>query len=215
MFARSEISSNLFTNESYDNKILSDITHGQIYRRFLTTIEGESIKNKHGCTFILNTDGVQISLKSTLSIWPVYLVINELPKHMRFQFPNIIIAGKLKFLKKVFLLLCICLYYRFLGLSISHGKPNLNSLFEPIIQELKSLQYGIMLNYNNQNRLFKFVTLFGLFDKPARTDILNTNATTGYYGCIKCYIQGESFVTNKSKYLFYLKKNRALVLSWI
>lgn len=44
-------------------------------------------------TFSLNTDGVSISDKSKLSMWPIYLIIKEHPLHVRFAFDNVIIAG--------------------------------------------------------------------------------------------------------------------------
>jgi len=42
---------------------------------------------------MINTDGISKSLNSDQTIWPFYLVINELPLEMRFCMENIIIAG--------------------------------------------------------------------------------------------------------------------------
>ena len=92
-FEREGMINSLFNNEQTVSKCLSDITHGKIYQDFLNTADGRFLKNKQAVTFILNTDGIQISLKSSISIWPVYLVINEIPKHQRFSFQNVIIAG--------------------------------------------------------------------------------------------------------------------------
>ena len=40
---------------------------------------------------MLNTDGASFCKKSKLTIWPVYLVINELPT--KFSLENVILAG--------------------------------------------------------------------------------------------------------------------------
>ena len=42
-------------------------------------------------TFLLNTDGASICNKSGLTVWPVYLVVNELSN--RFSLENVILAG--------------------------------------------------------------------------------------------------------------------------
>ena len=93
LLSRREIIESLFTNPDYDPNNLSDITHGKHYRNFLESDDGSTLKQKRAFTLLVNTDGIQISLKSTLSIWPVYIVINDLPKSRRFKFQNIIIAG--------------------------------------------------------------------------------------------------------------------------
>ena len=113
LFSRNNFVKSLFQNSQFDGTIVSDISHGNIYRDFLKTQNGEFLKNKQGFTFILNTDGVQISLKSTLSIWPVYLVINELPKHERFKFHNILIAGTFFFIKNFINKLLIYLFLNY------------------------------------------------------------------------------------------------------
>jgi hypothetical protein len=129
-------------------------------------------------TFTLNTDGISPCSKSDISIWPIYLVINELPINLRFCYDHVIIAG----------------------LSVSHGKPNLEPLTVPIIQELKLFELGHVIKVNNISRLFRFFCLCGVFDKPARADILNTNNSTGFSSCLKCYEKGQSVRTEKGKF---------------
>lgn len=69
--------------------VIKDVYDGTLY---------EEIVNKEQTkffTFLLNTDGVELCEKSNLSIWPFFLVINELPLEIRFNFDNVIIAGKI------------------------------------------------------------------------------------------------------------------------
>ena len=67
---------------------IMDVYDGHIYKEFKALDS-----NKNSFTFILNTDGIELSLKSTISIWPVYLAINELPISSRYDISNIIFAG--------------------------------------------------------------------------------------------------------------------------
>lgn len=72
---------------------ISDITDGAIYSDFLKSDNGPWLRNRKAFTFMINSDGISVSLKSKLTIWPVYLVINELPSEKRFCIDNVIIAG--------------------------------------------------------------------------------------------------------------------------
>lgn len=72
---------------------INDFHDGQIYKSFSST------RQKSSCciplTFTLNTDGISLSKKSNMSIWPIILVINELPLSNRFCIENTIISGNL------------------------------------------------------------------------------------------------------------------------
>ncbi|CAF1158139.1 unnamed protein product, partial [Brachionus calyciflorus] len=73
-------------NRPHD-EYLEDVFDGEIYQKI------KSNEKEKFFTFLLNTDGVQVCSKSDLSIWPIILVLNELPLNIRFNFDNIIIAG--------------------------------------------------------------------------------------------------------------------------
>lgn len=78
--------SNYFNENTH---IMSDVKDGSIYKEF------KKLNPFNAYTFTLNTDGISLCDKSNLSIWPVYLAINELEIESRFYIDNIIIAGKL------------------------------------------------------------------------------------------------------------------------
>ena len=79
-------------------------------------------------------------------------------------------------------------------------KPNFNILLKPVIIQLNSLEYGLTVKQNNfANKVLRFFLLFGVFDKPARAEILNMKLSSGYYGCIKCLQIGKRYQTSKSK----------------
>ena len=49
-------------------------------------------------------------------------------------------------------------------------------------------------------KIIKFFVINGVFDKPARAEILNMKNSTGYYGCLKCKQIGLNMPTKKSIY---------------
>ena len=44
----------------------------------------------------MNTDGIALAEKSNLSLWPIFLAINEIPIEERFCIDNVIVAGNKK-----------------------------------------------------------------------------------------------------------------------
>lgn len=59
-----------------------DIFDGSIYQEL--SRDGGPLSRPEGISFTINTDGVDDVFKSTkASLWPVYLVINELPPSQR------------------------------------------------------------------------------------------------------------------------------------
>lgn len=72
---------------------LSDIKDGNIYKSIYNSNLKSGLNSNAVYTFTLNTDGISFCEKSNISIWPVFLVINEIPVEKRFCVENIIIAG--------------------------------------------------------------------------------------------------------------------------
>jgi hypothetical protein len=72
-----------------EEEIISDVYDGKIYKKYRTSIQ----QSPNAYSLTINTDGVNLCDKSKLSIWPVYLVINELDSEERFYIYNTIIAG--------------------------------------------------------------------------------------------------------------------------
>ena len=62
-------------------------------KKLLKSKHGNEFKNQLAFSFLLNTDGISSMKKSKLTIWPVFLVINELPIESRFCIDNVILAG--------------------------------------------------------------------------------------------------------------------------
>jgi hypothetical protein len=84
--------SDLKIKQSKNNNLL-DIYDGEIYKNLLKSEYGDLFKEQEAFSFTINTDGCSFTNKSKLTLWPVYLVINELPLDIRFSIDNVIIAG--------------------------------------------------------------------------------------------------------------------------
>lgn len=76
---------------------IEDIQDGLLYKQHFDSdgyFKGTSKKKKSNevhISFQLNTDGVALFKSSKYSIWPVYLVLNELPPNIRYNFVPILI----------------------------------------------------------------------------------------------------------------------------
>jgi hypothetical protein len=70
-----------------------DITDGAVYKNILESKVGTFIRRKEAFTFVMNTDGISLAVKSNLSLWPIFLAINEIPIEDRFCIDNVIVAG--------------------------------------------------------------------------------------------------------------------------
>ena len=161
-----------------NNRYISDITDGIIYQKFISSISDTNINDNF--TFLINTDGLSICNKSNLTIWPFYLVLNEIPQDIRYCSENIIIAG----------------------LSVAIKKPNFDIFLSPIIEELIEIQHGVYVSNDSKSvDLVYFHVLHAVLDKPARADLLNVKLCTGDYGCIKCLQSGKNLKLRKGSLL--------------
>ena len=58
-----------------------DIYDGEAYKRHM--MADGFLANPMNVSFVMNADGAPMFKSSNMSLWPVYLVINELPPHLR------------------------------------------------------------------------------------------------------------------------------------
>lgn len=86
------------TNKTISNDDLTDIKDGRLYKQLLNQPNIKKlIDNNAAYTFTLNTDGISFCEKSKLTMWPIYLVINEISIDKRYCIDNVIIAGNFDF----------------------------------------------------------------------------------------------------------------------
>lgn len=73
---------------------LCDIYQGKVYQEFKQNQQQDTLNGYISISFTLNTDGALLFQSSSCSMWPVLLMINELPFNERFS--NIVIIYILK-----------------------------------------------------------------------------------------------------------------------
>jgi len=60
---------------------IRDIYDGEAYKQHM---EADGfLANPMNLSFVMNTDGAQVFRSSNVTLWPVYLIINELAPHLR------------------------------------------------------------------------------------------------------------------------------------
>jgi hypothetical protein len=87
-----EIFNDMSLHQNSDDTI-SDVYDGELFRDLLDSEDGGCIISNEGFTFLINTDGIALSMKSETSIWPVMLVIDQIKSGQRFCLENVIFAG--------------------------------------------------------------------------------------------------------------------------
>ena len=82
-----------FTWKKYNQNNIEDIYDVEVYKRHFTS--GGILSLQDNISFLWNTDGVPLFKSSKVSIWPNFVVTNELEPILRFQNENMIFAWPL------------------------------------------------------------------------------------------------------------------------
>lgn len=111
----SELIKNRFKLPS-DGTYFRDVYDGLAYKK------KDLLSNPNNISLTMNTDGVALFRSSSKSLWPIWLVINELPPTERFSRRNMILAG----------------------LWFSKEKPTMTCFLRPLMEEMNALSiHGI------------------------------------------------------------------------
>ena len=163
-----------FTNDRVHVKgTIRDIYDGKRYRHFVTELSEEN--RKRYATVAFNTDGAPLFTSSTLSIWPIFLMLNELPYEVR--------------TKELILV----------GLWFGKNKPNMNAFLGPFIETMNTLSTkGVACTIDGFQILIKIFALICCVDSVAPAPVQGFSQFNGSYGCNQCLHPGESFLTNEN-----------------
>lgn len=139
----------------YEHTTIRDIYDGLKYQEFVQSLGDD----KHNfVSAIFNTDGVPLFKSSRCSIWPLYLIINELPPQVRM---NKVITCGIWFHKK---------------------KPDMNAFLSPLIDMINSLSstpFEVIINGEKRN--IKLYVLICCVDSIARAPIQGIHQFNGNY----------------------------------
>lgn len=173
----SEISS--FDTSGANSDSYEDVHDGAILRKLLDEYKDSDINILSLC---LNVDGANKFKSNSFSVWPIQLMQNFLPPHIRFLPENIILNGLFYHKSKDDNQLCFHQYMR------------------PLIDELAQLdREPIELEIGGELFKFKPVVTHCAIDLPAKSKIQETKQFGGYNACTYCHILGDKVLIETQK----------------
>lgn len=148
----------------------SDIFDGKIYKELRG--EGQFLRERHNISLLWYTDGMKVFRKSKYEIWPVFMVINELPYAQRMKISNLLL----------------------LSLWFGESKPNWEYILDKLYLNVKVLKEGIDLTVYGLDTPIRVKggVICGTCDSPAKADVLNMKRFNAAFGCATCKHPGKS-----------------------
>lgn len=144
-----------------------DIYDGKLYKSYVEN--NGPLNHPENISFTFNTDGASVFKSSNVSIWPIYLIVNELPYHLRMKKENMLLAA----------------------LWFGNQKPSMATFLKPFIDSMKILSNGVQCFSPDKGEfLCKGFVLACTADLPARSLLCNSNQFNGAYSCWKCLQKG-------------------------
>lgn len=121
-----------FKRKKLNEDHLEDIYDGSLYKKHTST--GGILNAWNNLSLTWNVDGVPIFKSSKFSLWPLYLIVNELPYHLSVLKENIWFAG----------------------LWFGEIKPNMQLVLKPLVKEHSVLESsGVKESPYIHNHLFR------------------------------------------------------------
>ncbi|KAG4074692.1 hypothetical protein HA402_008790 [Bradysia odoriphaga] len=148
-----------------------DVHDGDILRNVLNDYKESDINILSLC---INVDGANKFKSNSFSVWPIQLMQNFLPPHLRFLPENMILSG---------------LYYH---KSKDDNQFSFHEYMRPLIDELETLSRDLItICMEGDDFYFKPVITHCAVDLPAKSKIQETKQFGGYNACTYCEIPGE------------------------
>ncbi|CAF1674104.1 unnamed protein product, partial [Rotaria magnacalcarata] len=154
---------------------ITDICDGALHQKLQSRIQESFL------TLTLNVDGIQPNKGSQKTIWPILLVINELPLKRRFAIENIILAGVWPGPSKP-------------------SRTEMSLFFRPLVEELITLEQGAKFQYQDDNNSSTSARIFligACCDKPAQALLQFLPEPIATFGCGRCEVEGFMVRTDK------------------
>lgn len=152
----------------HETNLIKDIYDGESYRQFLNKLN--DYDRKAYVTAIFNTDGAPVFESSNLSIWPIYIMLNEIPIENRFSSTIVV------------------------GLWFGTNKPEMSVFLNAFVEDMNHLStVGISTIIKTEERLIKLFPIVACVDTVARAPMNGTTNFNGYYGCDWCEHPGQYY----------------------
>ena len=166
------------SNRLQQQPVLQDVWDGSAMQPLC--VPGRFFSSPVNLALSLCTDGVDIFKSSLVGLWPVYLVILNLPARIRMKAENIL----------------------FCGLWAGPGKPPMPRLLAPIMKTIRSLtSLGIQVTTPGGLATIRAKLVMGIFDLPAKASVLCIKQHNGRYGCSVCEHPGKRLSNRANVYL--------------
>lgn len=160
----------LLVDRSSYTEDITDITHGDVYRKLIDSESDRFI------TLTMNVDGIQPNKGVDQSIWPVLFIINEIKRKKRFSLENSILGGMWPGPSKP-------------------SRAQMALFLEKIIVQLKILELGrtfefFSVNEDVETKFLKTFLITACCDKPAQALLQCLSEPTAFFGCGSCELEG-------------------------
>ena len=158
-----------FQRQTQDN-VISDVYDGLLYKNLWK--DNGFFSKITNISFQLNSDGVSLFNSTKISVWPIYLSINELSPKLRFSRD----------------------YRIFAGLWFGTSKPAMTTFLQPLCQELFTIyENGVSIEQSDgTHHKIRAILLSACFDAPAKCMFQDFTQFNGLYGCGYCREKGET-----------------------
>lgn len=146
--------------EAINHDKFEDIYDGKKYRQFVDSLADN--KKRAYATTILNSDGSPVFKSSKFAIWPIQIIVNEIPLQERIAKPII--------------------YFLWFG----HDKPNMTYFLRSFVETMNDFcTNGVPCKISNEIKLIYIYTICCCVDSIARAPMQGLIQFNGRWGCMK------------------------------
>jgi hypothetical protein len=159
----------MFSREKKADDNIEDIYDGELYQEH--SRPGCFLDSFNNLSFMWYTDGVPLFKSSKISLWPLFLSINELPILERFKTENMLFGG----------------------LWFGRSKPSMACFLKPFhdsLTRIRDIGYEVFCVHCSTLLTVRGMLLCGTCDLPAKCMVLNMIQFNGKHGCTYCTQEG-------------------------
>ena len=146
--------------------MLADIYDGKIWSEFLCYKNQPFLFQPYSLGLTINVDWFQPYKHVKYSVGAIYLIILNLPRHLRYKRENVILVGILP--------------------GPHEPSRDINSYLRPLVDELLLLWEGVSFNIHGIQKQVRCALLCASCDIPAGRKVCGFIGHSGCLGCSKC-----------------------------
>lgn len=160
----------IFQRAKLDDFPIRDVFDAEWNRKIYAEV-GEFI------SLFMSTDGVQAFNSTKNSLWPIFVIVNNIAPHLRFRMENII---------------CLGFFYG--------NNLNMVEYLESFAKDLDAINSGNGM-YTKDHQNLKVFCVGASLDSVAKPKVINMKMFNGFCSCPYCYILGVR-INHSTKFPF-------------